>query len=193
MSEIIIHTQEDFEGMRKAGRLAAELLDYITKYVTVGVTTNKLNDLCHGFTIKNNAISAPLNYKDFPKSICTSKNNVICHGIPDDAPLKNGDILNIDVTVILDGWHGDTSRMYFVGEPSIKAKRLCKATYEAMIIGIKQVKPGAMLNDIGKAIQKYIDDYGYSIVYQYCGHGIGKTFHTAPRGKLKTQNRHAKL
>lgn len=177
---VILHTKEDFEGMRRAGNLAAEVLDYITEFVQPGVTTNKLNDLCHEYIIKAGAISAPLNYNGFPKSICTSKNNVICHGIPDDVPLKNGDIMNIDVTVILDGWHGDTSRMYFIGDPSIKAKRLCKATYEALMIGVEQVKPGAMLNDIGKAIQRHINEYGYSIVHQFCGHGIGRDFHAAP-------------
>jgi methionyl aminopeptidase len=177
---VIIHSKEDFKGMRNAGKLAAEVLDYITGFIQPGVTTNKLNELCHDFIIKAGAIPAPLNYKGYPKSICTSKNNVICHGIPDDVPLKNGDIMNIDVTVILDGWHGDTSRMYFIGEPPIKAKRLCQATYEALMIGIEQVKPGTMLNNIGKAIQKHIAGYGYSIVHQYCGHGIGKEFHAAP-------------
>lgn len=177
---VIIHDKSDFEGMRKAGNLAAQVLDYITEFIKPGVTTNYINDLCHTFITNAGAKSAPLGYKGYPKSVCTSKNNVICHGIPDDIPLKNGDILNIDTTVIVDGWHGDTSRMYFVGEPTIKAQRLCRATYDAMMIGINQIKPGAMLNDIGRAIQKYIDGYGYSIVYQYCGHGIGKTFHTAP-------------
>lgn len=180
MSNIIIHSPEDFQGMRRAGKLAAQVLDYITEYVQVGVPTIKLDELCHRFIIENRAIPAPLNYKGYPKSICTSKNNIICHGIPDTIPLKKGDILNIDVTVILDSWHGDTSRMYFVGEPTIKAKRLCHATYEALMIGIEQVKPGAYLSAIGRAIQKLIDGYGYSIVHQYCGHGIGKNFHAAP-------------
>ncbi len=178
--KIVIHTKSDFEGMRKAGKLASQVLDYIAPYVKEGVTTNYLNDLCHNFIINANAIPAPLNYKGFPKSICTSKNRVVCHGIPDEIPLKNGDILNIDVTVILDGWHGDTSRMYCVGDVNIKADRLCKATYEALMIGIEQVKPGAMFNNIGKAIEKYIKSFGFSVVRDYCGHGIGKVFHDAP-------------
>lgn len=177
---ITIHSQEDFEFMRKAGRLAAETLDFIVPYVKVGVTTNELNDLCHDFIIKAGAIPAPLNYKGYPKSICTSKNAVVCHGIPDDKPLKDGDILNIDVTVILDGWHGDASRMFWAGEPSIKAKRLCDATYGALMEAIKQVKHGNKLNEIGLAIEKYIEDFGYSIVRNYCGHGIGKVFHAPP-------------
>lgn len=177
---ITIHSQEDFEFMRKAGRLAAETLDFIAPYVKIGVTTNELNDLCHDFIINAGAIPAPLNYRGYPKSICTSKNAVVCHGIPDDKPLKDGDILNIDVTVILNGWHGDTSRMFWVGKPSIKAKRLCDATYHALMEAIKQVKPGNKLNEIGFAIEKYIRDFGYSIVRSYCGHGIGKVFHAPP-------------
>lgn len=158
---ITIHSQ-DFEFMRKAGRLAAETLDFIAPYVKVGVTTNELNDLCHDFIINADAILAPLNYRGYPKSICTSKNAVVCHGVPDDKPLKDGDILNIDVTVILNGWHGDTSRMFWVGKPSIKAKRLCDATYHALMEAIKQVKPGNKLNEIGLAIEKYIRDFGYA-------------------------------
>ncbi|MGL9757573.1 MAG: type I methionyl aminopeptidase [Wolbachia sp.] len=177
---ITIHSQEDFDFMRKAGRLAAETLDFIAPYVKVGVTTNELNDLCHDFIINAGAIPAPLNYKRYPKSICTSKNAVVCHGIPDDKPLKDGDILNIDVTVILNGWYGDTSRMFWVGKPSIKAKRLCNAAYNALMEAIKQVKPGNKLNEIGFAIEKYIGDFGYSIVRNYCGHGIGKVFHAPP-------------
>ncbi len=177
---ITIHSQKDFNFMRKAGRLAAETLDFTVPYVKVGTTTNELNDLCHDFITKAGAIPAPLNYKGYPKSICTSKNAVVCHGIPDDRPLKSGDILNIDVTVILDGWHGDTSRMFWVGKPSIKARRLCNATYGALMEAIKQVKPGNKLNRIGLAIEKYIEDFGYSIVRNYCGHGIGKAFHTLP-------------
>lgn len=177
---ITIHSQEDFDFMRKAGRLAAETLDFIAPYVKVGVTTNELNDLCHDFIINAGAIPAPLNYKGYPKSICTLKNAVVCHGIPDDKPLKDGDILNIDVTVILNDWYGDTSRMFWVGNPSIKAKRLCDATYGALMEAIKQVKSGNKLNAIGLAIEKYIGDFGYSIVRNYCGHGIGKTFHAPP-------------
>ncbi|MDG7056319.1 MAG: type I methionyl aminopeptidase [Wolbachia endosymbiont of Meromenopon meropis] len=177
---VTIHSQKDFEFMRKAGRLAAETLDFIVPYVEVGITTNELNNLCHDFIIKAGAIPAPLNYRGYPKSICTSKNSVVCHGIPDDKQLKDGDIINIDVTVILDGWHGDTSRMFWVGNPSIKAKRLCDATYGALIEAIRQVKPGNKLNKIGLSIQRYIEDYGYSIVRNYCGHGIGRVFHALP-------------
>ena len=166
--------------MRKAGKLASQILDYISHYVEVGVTTGYLNDLCHQKIIENNAIPAPLNYKGFPKSICTSVNHVVCHGIPGDKKLKNGDIINIDVTVIVDGWHGDTSRMYLVGKPSIKAKRLCQVTYDSMMIGIEQVKEGASLADIGKAIQNHAESFGYSVVRDFCGHGIGKVFHDEP-------------
>jgi methionyl aminopeptidase len=183
---ITIHSNTDFIKMRQAGKLAAEVLDHVTDHVKPGVTTNYLNDICHNYIIKNNAIPAPLNYRGsgnappFPKSICTSINHVICHGIPDNTILKEGDILNIDVTVILDGYYGDTSRMYWVGEPSIKAKRLTNVTYEAMMLGIEQVKPGATLGDIGNAIQTYVEKHNYSVVRDYCGHGIGKVFHTEP-------------
>lgn len=177
---ITIHTKDDYESMRKAGRLAAQVLDYIVDFVEPGVTTNYLNDLCHKMTVENGAVSAPLGYKGFPKSICTSVNHVVCHGIPNENKLKNGDIVNIDVTVKLDGWHGDNSRMYFVGEPSIKAKRLCQVTYDAMMLGIEQVKPGATLGDIGHAIQTYVEKNNYSVVREYCGHGLGRIFHTAP-------------
>ena len=177
---VTIHQEEDFKKMRRAGLLAAEILDYIGNFVKPGVTTNELNNLCHKKIIENGAIPAPLNYKGFPKSICTSVNHVICHGIPSDKKLKNSDMVNIDVTVIVDGWHGDTSRIYYAGKPSIKAKRLCQTTYEAMMLGIEQVKPGATLGDIGHAIQKYAEDAGYSVVRDYCGHGIGKVFHTEP-------------
>ncbi|MFT6107043.1 MAG: methionyl aminopeptidase [Rickettsiales bacterium] len=177
---IKIHTAEDFNKMRIAGKLAGEILDYITDFVEVGVTTDKLNDLCHNKIIENGAIPAPLNYKGFPKSVCTSINHVVCHGIPSDKKLKNGDIINIDVTVIVDGWHGDTSRMYYAGKPSIKAKRLCDTTYEAMMLGIEQVKPGARLGDIGFAIQNFAQKQGFSVVRDYCGHGIGQIFHTEP-------------
>lgn len=166
--------------MRAAGKLAAEILDYIAEFVQPGVTTDHLNTLCHDKIIENNAIPAPLNYKGFPKSICTSVNHVICHGIPSDKILKNGDIVNIDVTVIVDGWHGDTSRMYYVGDPSIKAKRLCQVTYDAMMLGIEQVKPGNTVGDIGYAIQTFAEKQGFSVVRDYCGHGIGKIFHTEP-------------
>jgi methionyl aminopeptidase len=180
MTKITIHSKSDFEKMRKSGILAAQVLDYITDYVKVGVTTNYLNELCHNFIIDHNAIPAPLNYKNFPKSICTSVNHVICHGIPNDRPLKNGDIVNIDITVIVDGWFGDTSRMYYVGEVGIKPKRLINVTYEAMMIGIEMVRPGVHLGDIGHAIQKHAEKHNYSVVRDYTGHGIGRIFHTAP-------------
>ncbi|CAI28307.1 Methionine aminopeptidase [Ehrlichia ruminantium str. Gardel] len=179
-SDITIYSKEDFQYMHNAGRLAAKVLDFIIPYVQPGVSTNKLNDLCHDFIINSGAIPAPLGYRGYPKSICTSKNFVVCHGIPDDLPLKDGDILNIDVTVILDGWYGDTSRMYWVGEPSIKAKRLCEATYNALNVAIAQVFPGQKLNQIGLAIEREIKKYGYSIVRDYCGHGLGRVFHDKP-------------
>jgi methionyl aminopeptidase len=178
---IPIHQPSDYEKMRKAGKLAAEILDYITEFVQPGVTTNSLNELCHNKIIENNAIPAPLNYRGYPKSICTSINHVVCHGIPNDRKLLNGDILNIDVTVIVDGWHGDTSRMYLVGnDVPIKAKRLVQVTYDAMMLGIEQVKPGATTGDIGHAIQTYAEKHHYSVVRDYCGHGIGRIFHTEP-------------
>ena len=178
---ITIHTEEELQGMRRAGKLAAETLDFITEHIYPGVTTNELNDLCHNFIIQAGAIPAPLNYKGFPKSICTSKNSVVCHGIPDDDPLKSADILNIDVTVILDGWHGDTSRMYFVGKPTKPAEILCSVAYDAMWAGIEQVREGNRLCEIGKAIEKYIKKFSFSSVVAFCGHGIGKEFHTSPQ------------
>ena len=177
---IKIHKENDFKQMKLAGQLAASTLDYITSYVAPEVTTNYLNDLCHDYIIKNGAIPAPLNYKGFPKSICTSINHVVCHGIPSDKKLKNGDIINIDVTVILDGWHGDTSRMFYVGDIGIKQKRLIQVTYDAMMIGINMVKPGVRLGDIGHAIQTYAQKNNYSIVRDYTGHGIGRIFHDEP-------------
>lgn len=177
---IKIHKSGDFEKMRKAGRLAASTLDFITEYVVPSVTTDRLNDLCHEFIISHGGTPAPLNYKGFPKSICTSINHVVCHGIPSDKKLKNGDIVNIDVTVIVDGWHGDTSRMYNVGDVGIKQKRLVQVTYEAMMIGIEMVKPGVRLGDIGHAIQKHAEKHQYSVVRDYTGHGIGQIFHDEP-------------
>ncbi len=177
---IKIHKNEDFEKMREAGALAAKTLDYITEYVVPGVTTERLDDLCHEFITSQGAIPAPLNYKGFPKSICTSINHVVCHGIPSDKKLKNGDVINIDVTVIVDGWHGDTSRMYYVGDVGVKQKRLVQVTYEAMMIGIEMVKPGVQLGDIGSAIQKHAEKHKYSVVRDYTGHGIGQVFHDEP-------------
>jgi methionyl aminopeptidase len=178
--QITIHGEADKVSMRKAGRLAAEVLDMITDHVQPGVTTQQLNDLCHDMIVKAGAVPAPLNYRGFPKSICTSVNHVVCHGIPSELKLKDGDVINIDVTVIVDGWHGDTSRMYYVGKPPIKAQRLTQLTYEAMMLGIEQVKPGAEVNDIGRAIQQFAEKAGFSVVRDYCGHGIGKVFHAAP-------------
>jgi methionyl aminopeptidase len=177
---IKIHKEDDFKKMRLAGSLAASTLDYITGFVIPGVTTDYLNNLCHDFIISNGAIPAPLNYKGFPKSICTSVNHVVCHGIPSDKKLKNGDIINIDVTVILDGWHGDTSRMFYVGDIGIKQKRLIQVTYDSMMIGIEMIKPGVRLGDIGHAIQQYAEKHNYSVVRDYTGHGIGRVFHDEP-------------
>ncbi|MDP6708716.1 MAG: type I methionyl aminopeptidase [Alphaproteobacteria bacterium] len=175
-----LHGPEDFEGMRRAGRLAAEVLDMIGEHVQPGVTTAALDQLCHEYTLDHGAVSAPLNYRGFPKSICTSINHVVCHGIPGDRTLKNGDIVNIDVTVILDGWHGDSSRMFNVGEVKLKARRLVDITYEAMMLGIAQIKPGARLGDIGHAIQSFAEAERYSVVRDFCGHGLGRVFHDAP-------------
>lgn len=177
---IKLHGPEAYAGMRKAGRLAAEVLDFITPHVQPGVTTEALNTLCHDFILDHGAVPAPLNYRGFPKSICTSVNHVICHGIPGAKVLKNGDSLNIDVTVILDGWFGDTSRMFFVGQPKILAERLCQVTFEAMWKGIEVVKPGATLGDIGHAIQSHVEANRYSVVEEFCGHGIGQVFHDEP-------------
>ena len=174
-------------GMRIAGRLASEVLDYLTPFVKPGVTTNALDKLAHDYiTEVQGGIPAPLNYTGggdipYPKSICTSVNHQVCHGIPNDKPLKKGDTVNIDVTVIKDGWHGDTSRMFGVGELSIAAKRLSALTYDAMWIGIAQVKPGAHLGDIGAAIQKFSESNGFSVVREFCGHGIGRIFHEEPQ------------
>ncbi len=173
--------------MRLAGRLASEVLDFLTPHVQVGITTNELDRLAHDYmTQVQHTIPAPLNYapagyKPYPKSICTSINHQVCHGIPSDKPLKRGDIINIDITVIKDGWHGDTSRMFVVGEASIAAKRLCQMTYEAMWHGIVKVKPGVRLGDIGFAIQRFAEGLGFSVVREFCGHGIGQKFHEDPQ------------
>ncbi len=177
---IKIHGPDAFAGMRDAGRLAAETLDYITPHVKPGVTTEELDRLCHEFILDNKAVPAPLNYKGFPKSICTSINHVICHGIPGPKRLREGDSLNIDVTVILDGWFGDTSRMFFVGKPKLLAQRLCQVTFDAMWKGIEAVRPGAHLGDIGHAIQTHVEAHRYSVVRDFCGHGIGRVFHDEP-------------
>ena len=180
-SNIVIHSAKDFKSMRRSGKLAASVLDFITDFIQPGISTDEINTLCHNKIVENGAIPAPLHYKGFPKSICTSVNHVVCHGIPRKKILNNGDILNIDVTVILDGWHGDCSRMYYVGDKvSIKAKRLIKVTYEAMMKAIEIVRPNLPLYEIGKAIETHIQKFNYSSVREYCGHGIGKEFHTQP-------------
>ncbi|MSP21341.1 MAG: type I methionyl aminopeptidase [Alphaproteobacteria bacterium] len=179
-SPIKVHGAEAFAGMRKAGRLVAETLDYITSYVKPGVTTDALDALCGAFIAEHGALAAPLYYRGFPKSICTSVNHVVCHGIPGDKVLKDGDILNIDVTVIVNRWHGDSSRMYFVGDVGRKPARLCEITYDAMMRGIEVVRPGATTGDIGHAIQAYAERYRYSVVRDFCGHGIGTVFHEPP-------------
>lgn len=180
--------QEFIAGMREAGRLASEVLDHVTPFVKTGVTTGELDRICHEYMVNvQKTVPAPLNYQPpgyppFPKSICTSVNDVICHGIPGDRILKDGDTVNLDITVITpDGYFGDTSRMFMIGEPSIMAKRLAQITYEAMWLGIAQVKPGCTLGDIGHAIQTHAEAAGYSIVREYCGHGIGQVFHDDPQ------------
>ena len=181
VSAITRHGSEGFEGMRKAGRLAAEVLDYITPFVKVGAVTGDLDLLCDQFTREHGAISAPLGYRGYPKATCISINHVVCHGIPSERKLENGDIANIDVTVILDGWYGDTSRMFLIGDKvSVKARRLVEATYESMMRGIAAVRDGATVGDIGHAIQSTVEPLGFSVVRDFCGHGLGQVFHTAP-------------
>lgn len=177
-----IKSPQEIEKMRIAGALAAQVLDMIGPHVEPGVTTGELNEICHRFIVeKQNAYPAPLNYRGFPKSICTSVNHVVCHGIPGDKKLKKGDIVNIDITVIKDGFHGDTSRMFFVGRPSVLGERLSRVAHEAMLKGIEQVRPGARLGDIGAAVQSHVEGHGYSVVRDYCGHGIGRQFHEDPQ------------
>ncbi len=184
---VSIKNPQEIEKMRVAGRLAGEVLDYIAPFVKSGITTEELDRLCHDYMVNvQNAIPAPLNYappghRPYPKSICTSINHQICHGVPGEKQLKNGDILNIDITVIKDGYHGDTSRMFCVGEVAPHARRLCDISYECMWRGIHQVKPGNRLGDIGAAIQKHAEKNGYSVVREYCGHGIGVNFHEEPQ------------
>ena len=174
------HGPDGFAGMRAAGRLAAETLDYIGPHVEPGVTTGELDRLCHDFIVTRGATPAPLGYKGFPKSICTSVNHVVCHGIPGDKRLEDGDIVNIDVTTIVDGWHGDTSRMFYVGNVGVRARKLVETTYEAMMAGIEAAKPGATLGDIGAAIQRVAEGQRFSVVRDFCGHGLGRVFHDAP-------------
>jgi methionyl aminopeptidase len=179
---ITFKNPEEQASMREAGRLAAEVLDMIGEHVRPGVTTGELDAICHAYiTERQQATPAPLNYRGFPKSICTSVNHVVCHGIPGDKVLKSGDFVNIDVTVIKDGFHGDTSRMFFVGKPGIAAQRVAGIAHDAMAAGIRMVRPGVRLGDIGHAIQTIVETAGYSVVREYCGHGIGREFHEDPQ------------
>jgi methionyl aminopeptidase len=179
--KVKLHDTQEFDAMRRAGRLAAETLDFITPYVHPGVATSELDRLCHDFIVERGSVPAPLGYRGFPRSICTSVNHVVCHGIPDDKKiLQDGDILNIDVTPIVGGWHGDSSRMFFVGKVGVKAKKLVDVTYQAMMRGIEKVRPGATLGDIGHAIQAFVEDQRFSVVRDFCGHGLGTVFHDAP-------------
>jgi methionyl aminopeptidase len=179
---VTIKTPQEQDAMRAAGKLAAEVLDMIGAHVVPGVTTEELDRICHDFIVNTQrAIPANLNYKGFPKTICTSVNHVVCHGIPGDRVLKHGDIVNIDVTVIRDGFHGDTSRMYYVGKPNVQAQRLAEVCFRAMWLGIEQVRPGARLGDIGHAIQTYAESENFSVVREYCGHGIGRVYHEDPQ------------
>lgn len=184
---VTIKTPEEIERMRRAGRLAAEVLDYIAPYVRPGITTGEIDRLCHQYMVEHQKTTpapldyAPPGYRPFPKSICTSVNHVVCHGVPGEKRLRAGDIINIDITVIKDGYHGDTSRMFYVGAPSIQAKRLCEITYQCMWHGIRAVRPGGRLGDIGHAIQTHAEQHGFSVVREFCGHGIGKNFHEEPQ------------
>ncbi len=179
---VTIKSADEQDKMRVAGRLAADVLDMIGDYVQPGVSTDELNTLCHKYISEvQDAIPAPLNYRGFPKSICTSVNHVVCHGIPGDRKLKSGDAINIDITVIKDGFHGDTSRMFFVGKPNIQGQRLAQVAFEGMWLGIKELAPGKRLGDVGAAIQQHVEKHRFSIVREYCGHGIGRTFHEDPQ------------
>ena len=178
--DVEIHDPEAFAAMRKAGRLTAEMLDYITPFVQPGITTGEIDRLCYEFHKDHGAIPGPLNYRGFPKSICTSVNHVVCHGIPGERVLKDGDIINIDVSPIVEGWFGDSSRTYLVGDVKIKARRLVEVTYEALMRGIAAVKPGSTLGDVGYAIQSYAESQRFSVVRDFCGHGIGRVFHQSP-------------
>ena len=178
--DVILHGPEGFEGMRKAGQLAADVLDMITEHVIAGITTEALDRLCHDYITAKGAVPAPLNYKGFPKATCISLNHVICHGIPGPKKLTDGDIVNIDVTVILDGWYGDTSRMYWVGKPPVKARNLTIVTYDCLMKAIDICRPGTTLGDIGHAIQSYAESHRFSVVRDFTGHGLGRVFHAAP-------------
>lgn len=183
---IIIKDQAGIDAMRLACRLASEVLDYLTPFIKVGVTTKEIDRLCADYLQQQGTVSASLNYQPpgyppYPGSLCTSVNHVVCHGIPNDKPLKKGDILNLDVTIIKDGWFGDNSRMFVIGEASIAARRLCSLTYDAMWLGIQQVRPGSHFGDIGHAIQKFAEGHGLSVVREFCGHGVGQGFHEEPQ------------
>ena len=179
---VTIKTPEEQEKMRVAGRLAAQVLDMIGPHIQAGVATEELDRICHRYIVdEQDAVPAPLNYRGFPKSICTSVNHVVCHGIPSERVLKNGDIVNVDITVIKDGYHGDTSRMFFVGDPSIMAERLTRVCFDSMWRGIRAIKPGARLGDIGHAVQSFAEEQRFSVVREYCGHGIGRVFHEDPQ------------
>jgi len=178
--QIKIHQEEDFDGMRNVGKLAAELLDLFVKEVKPGITTESLDQFAYEFILDKKAIPAPLNYRGFKKSICTSVNHVVCHGIPGNKVLNEGDIVNIDVTLILDGWHGDSSRMYCAGEPSIKSRKLINTTYESLMSSLSTIKPGLLLGDLGSFIQDFAEKRNFSVVREFCGHGIGRIFHDEP-------------
>lgn len=178
--EIVINSAADFAPMRKAGKLASQVLDYITPFIKEDITTEEIDRLCHDFIIENGARPSPLGYHGYPKSVCTSVNHVVCHGIPSNKKLQKGDIMNLDVTVELNGWHGDTSRMFAIGKVGIRAEKLINVTYEAMMRGIEIVKPGIHVGDIGHVIQTYVERQGFSVVRDFCGHGVGKQMHMAP-------------
>ncbi|NNF15316.1 MAG: type I methionyl aminopeptidase [Gammaproteobacteria bacterium] len=179
---VTIKSLVEQEKMRTAGRLAAEALDMISGHIRAGATTDELDSICHRYiTEEQGAIPAPLNYRGFPKSICTSVNHVVCHGIPGNKKLRKGDVVNVDITVIKDGYHGDTSRMFYVGQPTVIGRRLSETAREAMLLGIAQVRPGGTLGDIGHAIQSFVEKRGYSVVREFCGHGIGRVFHEDPQ------------
>ena len=181
-AQVSIKSPAEQQAMRVAGRLAADVLDMVTPRVVAGITTGELDRICHEYIVdEQRAIPAPLNYKGFPKSICTSVNHVVCHGIPGERRLRLGDIVNLDITVIKDGYHGDTSRMFLVGPCSVLARRLCGVAYDAMWLGIREVAPGRRLGDVGSAVQRHVEAHGYSVVREYCGHGIGREFHEDPQ------------
>lgn len=181
LENIPLHGPDAFAAMHRAGRLAAEVLDYITPFVVPGARTGDLDDMCDKFTRDHGAISAPLGYRGYPRATCISPNHIVCHGIPGDKRLEEGDIVNIDITVILDGWYGDTSRMFYVGDKiNVKARKLVETTYECLMLGIGQVRAGATLGDIGHAIQTHAESAGFSVVRDFCGHGVGRIFHTVP-------------